>query len=195
MPAEEQIYDVAHLAHIEMLTPKPDESLRFFVDVMGLTESGRQGDSVYLRGWDDYEHHTLKLTAYQHAGLGHFAFRTRSPQALDRRVAALETSGRGKGWTDGDLGHGPAYLFTTPDGHHIEIYYETEWYRPPEDQRPALKNQASRFPARGANLRRLDHINLLAVDVGATRQFMQDYLGGRLTEHLVFDEAPRKAHG
>ena len=90
MHPEEPIYDVAHLGHVEMLTPKPEESLRFFVDVMGLTESGRQGDSVYLRGWDDYEHHTLKLTASKLPGLGHFAFRARSPQALERRVAALD---------------------------------------------------------------------------------------------------------
>ena len=47
-------FDLAHLAHLELLTPKPDESLNFFVNVMGMTESGRQGDSVYLRGWDDY---------------------------------------------------------------------------------------------------------------------------------------------
>ena len=52
-------YDVAHLGHVELLTPKPDESLRFFTDVLGLTESGRKGESVYLRGWDDYERHTV----------------------------------------------------------------------------------------------------------------------------------------
>ena len=45
---DEPIMDVAHLGHLELLTPKPEESLRFFVDVMGMTESGRQGDSVYL---------------------------------------------------------------------------------------------------------------------------------------------------
>jgi hypothetical protein len=28
---------------------------------MAMTESGCRGDAVYLRGWDDYEHHTLKL--------------------------------------------------------------------------------------------------------------------------------------
>jgi catechol 2,3-dioxygenase len=190
--SEEPIYDLAHLGHVEMLTPKPDESLRFFTDVMGLTESGRQGDSVYLRGWDDYEHHTLKLTAAKLPGLGHFAFRARSPQALERRVEALQESGQVKGWTEGDLGHGPAYAFTTPDGHNMEIYYDTEWYSPPDDQRPALKNQASRFPARGVNLRRLDHLNLLAVDVGATRQFMQQYLGGRLTEQIIFDDGSEK---
>jgi catechol 2,3-dioxygenase len=192
MHSEEPIYDLAHLAHVEMLTPKPDESLRFFIDVMGMQESGRQGDSVYLRSWDDYEHHTLKLTAAEKPGMGHFAFRARSPQALERRVAALEGSGYEQGWTDGDLGHGPAYVCKTPDGHTVELYYETQWYTPPEDSRPALKNQASRYPARGANLRRLDHVNLLAVDVRANRQFMQDYLGCRLTEQLVFDDGSEK---
>jgi catechol 2,3-dioxygenase-like lactoylglutathione lyase family enzyme len=63
-------FDLAHLAHVELLTPKPEASLRFFVDVLGTTESGRRGDSVYLRGWDDYEHHTLKLTASTVAGMG-----------------------------------------------------------------------------------------------------------------------------
>ena len=51
-------------------------------------------------------------------------------------------------WTDGDLGHGPAYAFRTSDGHKMEIYYETEWYQAPEALRPSLKNQAQRFPAR-----------------------------------------------
>src|SRR4051794_26484409 len=102
----EPIHDPAPLGHVEMFTPLPDESLRFFVDVMGMAESGREGDSVYLRAWDDYEFHTLKLTARATAGMGHVAFRTWSRQALERRVAVLERMGAGLGWVDGDLGHG-----------------------------------------------------------------------------------------
>jgi catechol 2,3-dioxygenase len=180
-------FDLAHLAHVELLTPKPEESRRFFVDVMGMTESGRRGESVYLRGWDDYEHHTLKLTPSKVAGMGHFAFRATSPEALRRRVALIEASGLGRGWTDGDLGHGPAYAFTSPDGHNIEVYYETEWYRPPPELKPALKNQAQRFPARGINVRRLDHMNLLCSDVAELRRFMENVLGLRTTEMIVLD--------
>ena len=33
--------DVAHLGHLELLTPKPDASLAFFTSVVGLHESGR----------------------------------------------------------------------------------------------------------------------------------------------------------
>jgi len=180
-------FDLAHLAHVELLSPKPDDSLRFFADVMGMTESGRRGDSVYLRGWDDYEHHTLKLTASNVAGMGHVAFRATSPEALERRVAIIETAGFGTGWTDGDLGHGPAYAFTTTDGHAMEIYYDTEWYAPPPALKPALKNQAQRFPARGINVRRLDHLNLLAADVRTLRLFFENVLGMRTTEMIVLD--------
>lgn len=192
MGQEEPIYDIAHLAHVELLTPKPEESLRFFMDVMGMTESGRKGDSVYLRGWDDYEHHSLQLTASPKAGLGHMALRATSPQALQRRVAALEASGLGRGWNDEDLGHGPAYQFTDPDGHRMEVYYETEWYKAPEQLRPALKNQASRFQDKGIGVRRIDHIALLASDVRANREFMQEALGGRITEQIVFSDGSEK---
>jgi catechol 2,3-dioxygenase len=130
MPPE-PILDIAHLGHIELLTPKPDESLKFFVDVLGMTESGRKGDSVYLRGWDDYERYSLKLTGAKTSGLGHAAFRTRSQQTLERRVAALKGSGHEIGWVEDELGRGPAYRCHDPDGHVIELYYETERYDAP----------------------------------------------------------------
>ena len=36
----EPIMDVAHLAHVELLTPKLDESVRFFTEIMGIVDSG-----------------------------------------------------------------------------------------------------------------------------------------------------------
>jgi catechol 2,3-dioxygenase len=179
--------DIAHLGHVELLTPKPEASLRFFVDVMGMTESGRQGDSVFLRGFDDYETYSLQLTASTTSGLGHAAFRARSPQALARRVAALRADGVAVTAVEGSFGHGTGWRFHDPDGHVFELYYETQWYEAPPAQRPALKNQAQRFPARGVNVRRLDHFNCLAVDVRACRKFFERNLGLRLTERIVLD--------
>ena len=141
--------DVAHLGHLEMLTPKPDESLRFFVNVLGMTESGRQGDSVYLRGWDDYERHTLKLTASKLPGMGHVAFRARSPQALERRVAALKGSGYDIGWTDGDLPTARRSSARIPTATRSSCITKRSGTRRRPSSKPALKNQAQRFPARG----------------------------------------------
>jgi catechol 2,3-dioxygenase len=183
----EPIFDIAHLAHVELFTDRPDESLRFFVDLMGLTESGRSGESVYLRAWDDYEFHTLKLTAARTTGVGHVAYRAASEQALRRRVAAIESLGGGLGWVEGDLGHGRAYRFRDPDGHLFEIYFDTRKYVAPESERPALKNQAQRKHGRGVCVRRLDHLNLLAQDVGAIRAYLPEALGSRVTEQIVLD--------
>jgi catechol 2,3-dioxygenase len=188
MNSTEPCHDIAHLGHVELLTPRLEQSLAFFVDVMGMSESGRDAGSIYLRGFDDYEFHTLKLTAASTPGMGHVAFRARSPQALARRVRALEERGCGRGWHEGDLGHGRAFRARAPDGHRFEIYYDTRWYEPPPGQRPALKNQAQRFPARGVNVRRLDHLNLLALDIAATRQFLEQGLGMRTTERIVLND-------
>jgi catechol 2,3-dioxygenase len=185
-PAE-PCYDAAHLGHIELLTNKPEASLGFFVNVYGLTESGCEGDSVYLRGFDDYEFHTLKLTASRTTGAAHIASRCSSPRALERRVAAIGRLGGGIGWNEGDLGHGRAYRFRDPAGHVFEIYYDTRKYEAPEAERPALKNIAQRYHGRGACVRRLDHVNLCAADVAAVRDWMPRTLGARLTEQIVLD--------
>jgi catechol 2,3-dioxygenase len=187
MSAGEPIYDVAHLGHVELLTNKPEASLDFFTRIFGLTESGREGNSVYLRAYDDYEFHTLKLTASATTGIGHVGYRCASIQALQRRAMAIEALGCGRGWAKGDLGHGDSYQFLDPDGHLFEIYHDTRRYEAPLAERPALKNQAQRFHGRGAAVRRLDHFNLLAQDVGAIRDFLPKALGSRVTEQIVLD--------
>ncbi len=183
----ENCYDVAHLGHVELLTNKPQESLDFFVNVFGLTESGREGDSVYLRAYDDYEFHTLKLTSSDTTGMRHVGYRCASREALERRVAAVMQLGIGMGWTDGDLGHGPAFQFHDNEGHVFELYYETKRYVAPPHEKPSLKNQSQRFHGRGVATRRLDHFNLLAADVAGVRELLPKALGSRVTEQIVLD--------
>ena len=184
----EQLHDLARIGHAELLTPRPEESLRFFVDVLGLEVETQAAQSVYLRGWGDYLRYSLKLTESADAGLGHVALRAWSPEALERRVAAVEASGLGLGWVDGDVGHGPAYRFSDPDGHVFEAFYEAERYEAPALLRPSWKNQPQRYVGRGAAVKRLDHVNLLAADVRANRVFAQELLGYRLYERVELDD-------
>jgi catechol 2,3-dioxygenase len=183
----EPIHDLAHIGHAELLTPYPDDSLRFFVELFGMEVEAREGQSVYLRGWGDYQRYSMKLTESEMPGMGHLAIRAWSPEALERRVRAVESTGRGLGWIEGDVGHGPAYRFTDPDGHLFELYFESERYEPPDHLRPALKNVPKPYGGRGAAVKRLDHVNLLAADVAPNREFAQDQLGFRLYEQIVLD--------
>jgi catechol 2,3-dioxygenase len=180
--------DLAHIGHAELLTPEPERSLRFFVEALGMEQEAADGQSVFLRGWGDYQRYSLKLTEAPEPGLGHLALRARSAESLARLVAAAEAAGRGIGWIDGDVGHGPAYRCTDPDGHILELYYETERYEPPPHLRPVLRNQPQRYTGRGAAVKRLDHVNLLATDVAACREFSTDVLGFRHYEGIVLDD-------
>ncbi|PCI86198.1 MAG: catechol 2,3-dioxygenase [Hyphomicrobiales bacterium] len=181
-------YDVAHLGHVEIFTDKYDESLDFFVNVYGLTLSGEDENSAYLRAWDDYEYHTLKLTKHHTTGVGHIAYRVASPEALKRRVAVIEASEyEVLGWVDGDDGHGHAFRFKDPFNHIFELYWDTVKYAAPEAEKPALKNVAQRYHGRGCCPRRLDHLNLLSADITEFKKFMITCLGSRVTEEIQLD--------
>ncbi|MGW1097193.1 catechol 2,3-dioxygenase [Streptomyces sp. NPDC002455] len=179
--------DIAHLGHVELLTPDLDGSVRFFTDYLGLTVNGQGGDSVHLRTFDDYEHHSLVLTAAEKPGLRRTALRTSSEEALRRRAAELEATGHAGRWVEDEPGIGKLYLTTDPDGHEIALYWESEYYQAPPELRPALKNQPQAKPNRGVGVRRLDHINFLAADVAANADFHQHVLGARPTEQIQLD--------
>jgi catechol 2,3-dioxygenase len=185
---KEPIFDVAQLAHIEIYSPKLEESVAFFKGILGMDEVHRQGKSVYMRAYEDMYHNTLIITENDEAGLGHLALRARSPQALERRVAAIEKMGYGIGWNEGDIGHGPAYQFRSPDGHKMEIFWDVEYYQASDDQKTPLLNRPQKRPNRGVPVRRLDHINLLAKDTNKNVEFLEEALGFNLREAILDDD-------
>jgi catechol 2,3-dioxygenase len=179
---------VAHIGHVELRTPELERSTWFFREVMGMEVAAQAEGSVFLRGFGDYEIYCLKLTEADTPGLGHVGLRASSPEALERRVAALEQSAHASGWHDGDHGHGPAFAFEDPDGRSFEIYYETERYRPPADLVPAMLNQHQRRTGRGVGVRRLEHVNFLSPDVRACRVAMEELLGYRALEIIELED-------
>jgi len=185
-PADEPIRDIAHLGHVELLTPCLDDSLRYFTELLGMAVTDTEGGSAYLRGYGDYAHTTLKLTAAKEPGVGHVAWRAASPAALGRRVAAIARTGLGIGWCNGDVGHGKSFQFHDPDGHLMEIYYEESRYAAPEGMRSTLRNLPMKYPGQGIGVRRTDHLALLCQDVAQNRLFMQDTLGLALREQVVY---------
>ncbi|MFL6125919.1 VOC family protein [Actinophytocola sp.] len=185
--------DIAHVGPVELYTPVLAASRDFFVDHMGLREVHRTADSVYLHTWDDYQSWTVRLVQRDRAGIGRTYLRAASPQALGRLTQAVDGAGFGRGVVTDVRGLGPVHLFADPDGHELGLYWDVEWYRADDTDRPALKNQAARYPGRGANLRRLDHVNYLTADVPGTADFLRDVLGARCTEQIVSDDGSPQA--
>ncbi|WP_028060052.1 VOC family protein [Candidatus Solirubrobacter pratensis] len=169
---------IAHLGPVELLTPKPEASLAFFHDVLGMEIESQAGQSAFLRGWGDYQRYSLILTEAPAPGLAWMGLRAWDQESLERHALAIP----GGRWEDG------MYRFADPDGHEFRLYHETERYVAPEHLKPSWRNQPQRYTGRGACVKRLDHVNLLACDVRACREFACDVLGYRHYEGIVLDD-------
>ncbi len=184
--------DIAHLGALELLTPQPEKSLWFFRDVLGMEVVHREAGSVHLRGYGDHAASTLTLTAASRPGIGCIYWRAASAAAAERRAVAIAATGRGIGWSAGDVCRGPCFRFRDPDGHAMALYVEEEKYVAPPPLRSTLKNLPMKYPGRGVGVRRLDHLAVLCRDVSQNRRFAQDVLGLRLHEQVLYDHGSRE---
>lgn len=79
----EPIQDVHQLAHTELFTPVLEDSLEFFTKLLGMSIVHKEGDSVYLRAYEDVYQYSLILTAADEAEMGvlriPYKFRTSTP--------------------------------------------------------------------------------------------------------------------
>jgi catechol 2,3-dioxygenase len=177
--------DIAQLVSIALYSPKPDETIAFFHDLLGLEISHREGQSVYLRAYEDFYQYSLKITEAAQPGLEEITWRASSAEALERRVKAIEATGKGIGWTDKDYAHGPAYKFCTPDGHQMKVLWQLDYFAAPPELKSKLRNRPSKRPIRGVPVRRLDHVNLMVGDLPKNRAFMMDVLDFKLREQKI----------
>lgn len=187
MSFKELIHDIAHLAIVELYTPKFEESLDFFTRILGMNVTEQEEGVAYLRAYEDRYHHSLKLTAHHEAGVGKVCWRTMSPQALERRVAELEAQGHQGKWVETNKGYGRAYEFRT-SAHCFHLFWDVEHYKAEGDQKSRLLSRASKRPDRGVPVRRLDHVNLMTTNPRGDAKILQDTLGFRKTERAVMGD-------
>lgn len=180
---------IAHLAHVEVLTPKPQESLAFYTDVLGLETSAQEGASTYLRGWGEWDHHSLVLTESEQAGMEHLGWRMLSPRHLEEAVSRLQRAGVEGEWIENSVGHGPAFSYRGPGGHRHELLWETEPYVAPPELRSPYPNRPQAFRPRGIGARQIDHVTVMTADPMSDATWYRDTLGYTFTEYTVLDEA------
>jgi catechol 2,3-dioxygenase len=176
---------VSQLAHVEINTPTPQASLEFFTDVLGLQISHREGQSVWLRAWGEFLHHSLKLTEAPAAGLAHAAWRVDGPDDLEPAAERLLRHGVDGAFIDGDVGHGKAFRFTMPGGHRLELVWEVERFVAPADQRSVYPDRPQKQVARNATVRRLDHCTVFTSELLADRRVMTEALRFRHMDTTV----------
>ncbi|WCB95259.1 Manganese-dependent 2,3-dihydroxybiphenyl 1,2-dioxygenase [Baekduia alba] len=167
---------VTRVGHVELFSADLDRSADFYVDVLGLIETERDDDHVYLRCLEDREHHTLILTRAAGNGLGHIGFRVDDPADLDALAAAYRADGIDVVEVDAEeeRAQGPAIRLRDPLGFPVEFYHRVE------PVARTLRTHGNRGPSR------LDHLNLrLPGPVDAGVAYYRERLGFLISEYAL----------
>ncbi|HEU0201699.1 MAG TPA: catechol 2,3-dioxygenase [Burkholderiaceae bacterium] len=181
------ITGVLRPGHVQLRVLDLAPAVKHYTEVLGLIETARDAQGrVYLKAWDEHDHHSVVLREADEAGMDFMGFRVDSPATLQKLASEVEESGLATNLQWIEAGEHPQtgrrFRFTVPTGHAIELFAEKEKvgngmpYVNPEVYPDDLKGMApSRF----------DHCLLYGDDLDGTVKLFTEVLGFGLAEKVV----------
>ena len=179
---------ILRLSHVEIRVPDLELATAYYVEVVGLIETGREANRVFLKCWDEHQHHSVVLTLEPTHGLNHFGFKVTDRADLDHYRKRLDKAGvevtrlKAGEWAEG---HGEAIRFALPGGHQMELVHGMQQVGnllPLTNPPPRPMGLAGMAPPR------LDHIFLTGEEVDHVTDFLTEHLDFRLTEQVLADD-------
>ena len=86
-------YRISRLGLVEIRSLDLDRDLDYYLNVLGLQLTAREGKTAYLKGWDERHAYSFALTESDRAGMVRMAFRTVDPEDLDYYEKRLKDFG------------------------------------------------------------------------------------------------------
>lgn len=178
---------IMRMGRVELKVLDLERSVDYYTNVIGLEETGRMGDSVYLKAWDEYDHHSVILTKSKTAGVAHIAFKVETIDDLAYFEKKIEEFGcitsRISNYTR--LAEGEAVHFILPTGHHCELYHEIDVLGTAVGTR---NPHPWPLGTKGVAPHRLDHCLLTGDDLKTVTRFFVEVLNFRQSERVVVEE-------
>jgi catechol 2,3-dioxygenase len=177
-------FDIMRAAFVELGVTDLADSEHFYAELLGMIVSARTDDAVFLRGWEERQHHSLILRrcAPGHpATASRLGFRVRAEADLDRAAEHFVGQGLTTRWVEpgSEPGMGRSLRVWDPFGYPLEFFHSIEQF----------ETQHQRFDLhRGAPLLRFDHLNLHSPRVEDALRFWLS-LGFRCSEYISTDAA------
>lgn len=158
---------------------------------MGLHEvlEDEQG-RVYLKAWDEHDHHSIVLVPADRPGIVHVAFKVYDDAALDSYAKRLADHGvTVRNIPAGTYPKtGRRVAFVTPSGHEVHLYAQMEQVgNTLGTVNPGVMPDEGVI--RGLRINRLDHALLGGVNLPATVKLFTEVLDFNLSEQLVDAES------
>ena len=175
---------VLRLSHVDITVPDLDLAEAYYGQVIGMDTVDRVDDRVFLKCWDEEDHHSLAVRYDPRVGIDRFAFKVEREDDLHDLESRVEAYGyRVRRHAKGEeVGQGESIRFETPSGHEMELVHEVE-----KTGGRLAKENPGVMPEglTGIAPPRMDHLLVTAEEVPEASRFYMDVLGFRLTEQLL----------
>ena len=157
---------------------------------MGMEVTARTEDSVYLKCWDEEDHHSLRLRYAPRMGMDLMSFKVHHEDDLadlENRVSryGFPVERISKGRDAGPGGVDPVLHAERP--RHGARRATSRRSAPPGRGTTSTRRRSDRQPIPRDQIAppRMDHMLINAEEVGESTQFYMDVLGFRITEQLL----------
>ncbi len=177
-PAGNPPFNIVRLSHIEFGVSDLAVSRRFYVDTLGLIETEQVGDSLYLRGLEERNHHSFILTESETADVRRLGFKVGSDRDLDLIESHFAGKGLATQWVKRHA-QGRSLMVRDPFGMPLEFCYEFQQVE------RSLQQYGS---YRGCYPQRIDHFNCFSPNVQASHDFWALDLGFRTSEYTKTED-------
>lgn len=177
-PAGNPPFNIVRMSHIELGVTDLEASRRFYTEILGLVETAQVGDSIYLRGLEERNHHSFVLTRSETAVVRRLGFKVASEADLDALAVFAAQKGLAAEWVR-PYGQGRSLRMRDPFGMPLEFCVAF-------DQVPRALQEYGRY--RGCHPQRIDHFNCFTPNVQASHDFWALELGFRTTEYTKTEE-------
>ena len=173
--------------HVQLRVHDMDAAVNHYTQVLGLWETARDaGGRVYLKAWDEHDHHSVVLRQAEEAGMDFMGWRVDSPATLERLADAVTRSGLATATQWIEAGEHPRtgrrFRFTIPTGHVMELFADKDKVG---NFMPLVNPEAWPDGLRGMSPSRFDHCLLYGDDLDGSVRLFTEVLGFSLTEQII----------
>jgi 3,4-dihydroxyphenylacetate 2,3-dioxygenase len=168
--------DIVRAAYVDLIVTDLDQARSWWVDLIGFHVQDEKPGVLYLRGYEEFVHHSVVLREGTTPACARMGFRVRAGEDLDRAESFMTELGCAvqRVPAGATLGLGEAVRAVDPLGFTVEFVHEMDRVEPLV-QRYDLR--------RGASINRLDHINIAIPDVPSAYDYYSA-LGFGLSETI-----------
>ena len=180
MPPPRHIFDppfnIVRASHVVLGVADLQRSRAFYADTLGLHVEDATTDTLYLRGVEERQHHSLVLEKSPSASAKVLGFKLGSDDDLERAAQHFLANGCKPQFVERAY-QGRTLRVVDPFGMPLEFYFKME-------NRERLLQQYGYY--KGVQPQRLDHFNIFAPELQRQIDFYAA-LGFRLTEYAEED--------